>query len=102
MRWLTIFLSILLILLQYPLWFSDSSLPDAWRLTSKIDVQLAENQKFTERNRLLQAEVEDLKNGLEVVEEKARNELGLIKQGETYFQVIESMPLNDVVEKHDE
>ncbi|MDH5256841.1 MAG: cell division protein FtsB [Gammaproteobacteria bacterium] len=94
MRWLIIFLSILLVLLQYPLWFSDSSLPDAWHLTSKIEAQRIENQKLEERNRLLQAEVEDLKSGLEVVEEKARTELGLIKKGETYFQVIEGLSDN--------
>lgn len=90
MRWLIIFLSIVLLLLQYPLWFSDSSLPDAWKLQTKIETQRAENQKLDERNRLLKAEVEDLKNGLEVVEEKARTELGLIKKGETFFQVIET------------
>lgn len=90
MRWLIIFLSIVLLLLQYPLWFSDSSLPDAWKLQTKIETQRVENQKLDERNRLLKAEVEDLKNGLEVVEEKARTELGLIKKGETFFQVIET------------
>ena len=90
MRWLIIFLSFVLILLQYPLWFSDSSLPDAWKLQTKIENQQSENQKLEERNRLLKAEVEDLKSGLDVVEEKARTELGLIKKGETYYQVIET------------
>jgi len=97
MRWLIIFLSILLLLLQYPLWFSERSLPDAWQLRSKIGAQQAENQQFEERNRLLKAEVEDLKTGLDVVEEKARTELGLIKQGETYYQVIESPVMEDPV-----
>ncbi len=90
MRWIILFLSLLLILLQYPLWFSDGSLPDAWKLQTKIEEQHFDNQKLEERNRLLKAEVEDLKNGLEVVEEKARTELGLIKEGETFFQVIEA------------
>jgi len=90
MRWLIVFFSLLLILLQYPIWFSDSSLPSAWRLQSQIDAQKIENQKLEERNRLLKAEVEDLKKGLEVVEEKARTELGLIKDGETYYQVIDN------------
>lgn len=89
MRALIIFLSVLLLLLQYPLWFSEASLPDAWHLQSKIETQQQENKKLEERNRLLKAEVEELKSGLEVVEEKARTELGLIKQGETFFQVIE-------------
>lgn len=90
MRWLFGLLTILLLLLQYPLWFSDNSLPDAWQLKSKIEVQIAENSALEERNRLLDAEVLNLKKGLEVVEEKARTELGLIKEGETFFQVIES------------
>ena len=90
MRWLFGLLTILLLLLQYPLWFSDNSLPDAWQLKSKIEAQIAENSALEERNRLLDAEVLNLKKGLEVVEEKARTELGLIKEGETFFQVIES------------
>jgi len=89
MRSLIIVLSLLLLLLQYPLWFSEASLPDAWHLQAKIETQQQENKKLEERNRLLKAEVEELKSGLEVVEEKARTELGLIKQGETFFQVIE-------------
>ena len=83
-------LTILLLLLQYPLWLSDNSLPDAWQLKSKIEAQIAENSVLEERNRLLDAEVLNLKKGLEVVEEKARTELGLIKEGETFFQAIES------------
>jgi len=89
MRWLILLLSTLLILLQIPLWFSDNSLRDVWRLQAKIDTQTFENDALMERNRLLEAEVANLKKGLDVVEEKARTELGLIKEGETYFQVIE-------------
>jgi len=89
MRKIILILSILLLLLQYPLWFGKHSLPDAWQLKTKIETQERENEKLNERNRLLEAEVKDLKNGLEVVEEKARTELGLIKKGETFFQVIE-------------
>jgi len=90
MRGLFIFMSFLLLVLQYPLWFGDASLPDAWQLQSRIDEQLSENASLAERNRLLDAEVLNLKKGLDVVEEKARNELGMIMQGETYYQVIEA------------
>ena len=89
MRGLFILLSCLILLLQYPLWFSDNSLPDAWKLRAKIDVQTTENLQLVERNRLLEAEVVNLKKGLDVVEEKARYELGMIKEGETFYQIVE-------------
>lgn len=90
MRWLLTIMSLLLLFLQYPLWFGDASLPDAWHLQSRIEAQITENNALLERNQLLEAEVVNLKKGLDVVEEKARNELGMIKQNETYYQVIEA------------
>lgn len=95
MRGLIFILSILLVGLQYPLWFGEASLPDAWRLQEKIDLQIAENAQLTDRNKVLESEVQDLKHGLKVVEEIARNELGMIKPNETYFQIIES-PLEEI------
>jgi len=89
MRGLFILLSFLLLLLQYPLWFGNNSLPDAWKLKAKIESQKTENLQLAERNRLLDAEVHNLKKGLDVVEEKARYELGMIKKGETFYQIIE-------------
>ena len=89
MRGLFILLSFLFVLLQYPLWFGDNSLPDAWKLRAKIATQTAVNLQLAERNRLLDAEVLNLKKGLDVVEEKARYELGMIKKGETFYQIIE-------------
>lgn len=90
MRLLTLVLGLLLIGLQYPLWFSDTSLPEAWKLQEKIELQVQQNAQLTDRNKVLESEVYDLKHGLEVVEEKARNELGMIKPDETYYQIIES------------
>jgi len=95
MRGLLIFLSFLLLLLQYPLWFGNNSLPDAWKLRAKIDSQISENLQLAERNRLLDAEVHNLKKGLDVVEEKARLELGMIKKGETFYQIIEQPHSDD-------
>lgn len=77
-------------MLQYPLWFGDNSLPDAWQLQSRIEEQKQDNAQLEERNQLLEAEVRKLKSGLEIVEEKARSELGLIKEGETFYRVIEN------------
>jgi len=95
MRGLVVFLSALILLLQYPLWFSDNSLPDAWKLRATIEAQVEENRQLAERNRLLDAEVKNLKKGLEVIEEKARYDLGLIKEGETFFQLIEQTQSRD-------
>jgi cell division protein FtsB len=92
MRGLFILLTFLLLLLQYPLWFSDNSVPDAWKLRAEIEALSSENLRLAERNRLLDAEVLNLKKGLDVVEEKARYELGMIKKGETFYQVIEQDP----------
>ncbi len=81
-------LAILFVLLQFKLWFSEGSMKDVWRLEDAIAVQRDENQRLSDRNQALAAEVDDLKQGLEAIEERARNELGMIKKGETFFQVI--------------
>jgi cell division protein FtsB len=82
-------LIILLLLLQYPLWFGNSSVFNIWRLKKEISVQGEENRKLEERNRTLAAEVADLKKGLAAIEERSRSELGMIKKNETFFHVIE-------------
>ncbi len=95
MRALILVLLALFIVLQYSLWFGDASLPDAWRLKEKIALQREENARLTERNRVLESEIKDLKYGLAVVEEKARSELGMIKPGETYYQIVETPAKKD-------
>lgn len=89
MRILVAILLILFLLLQYDLWVGDGSLATVWHLKQEIKQQKAENRQLRERNRALEAEVQDLKQGLEALEERARNELGMIKKGETFIQVIE-------------
>ncbi len=89
MRFLVAALIILLVLLQYKLWFGDGSLVDVWRLQAAIETQKQENLHLQERNAALEAEVQDLKQGQQAIEERARRELGMIKKGETFFQVIE-------------
>ncbi|MBK1722825.1 cell division protein FtsB [Thiocystis violacea] len=89
MRWLYLFLVVLLGALQYRLWVGEGSLADLHGLEQEIALQEAEIKRLRARNQELQAEVEDLDAGLEAVEERARSELGMIKPGETFLQVIE-------------
>lgn len=89
MRILAIILGLLFLVLQYDLWLSDGSLATIWRLQQEIIAQESENKIISERNEALVAEVKDLKKGGDAIEERARNELGMIKKGETYIQVVE-------------
>ena len=79
----------LLLLLQLRLWVSDDGYRAAWRLADQVAAQRAENEALRERNQALAAEVGDLKTGLDAVEEIARSELGMIRSGETLFQVVD-------------
>ena len=79
----------LIILLQYKLWFGEGSATEVWRLRHSVNEQMAENLMIKERNETLEAEVKDLKSGLSAIEERARIELGMIKKGETFYQVVE-------------
>ncbi len=89
MRWLWLFLILLFLGLQYRLWFGEPSLPDVWSLKQQIEEQKKINQNLAERNTQLEAEVKDLKEGMSALEERARSEMGMIGEGETFFQVIE-------------
>ena len=82
-------LAILFVLLQVKLWFGDGSIKDGWRLEDAITAQSSENAQLKERNQTLIAEVDDLKQGLDAIEERARSELGMIKKGETFYQVVD-------------
>ncbi len=95
MRWLVWLLVLLLVLLQYRLWVGDGSLAEVWDLYRRVEAQKQENQRLRERNQALEAEVQDLKQGLEAIEERAREELGMIKDGEIFYQVIEDSSLAD-------
>ncbi len=81
-------LVLLLIALQYRLWFGEGSLGEVAALKQQLAGQQAELQDLQERNATLQAEVDDLKEGLAAIEARARSELGLIREGETYFQLL--------------
>ena len=75
--------------MQYRLWLSPEGMQEVWRLEKAVAEQREENRILRERNASLEAEVNDLKEGLEAVEERARTELGMVGEGETFYQVIE-------------
>lgn len=89
MRWLAGVLLLVLLALQYRLWVGDGSLAEVRALREEIGVQKAELEQLRGRNQTLEAEVLNLREGLDALEERARSELGMIKQGELFLQVIE-------------
>ncbi|MCC5856897.1 MAG: cell division protein FtsB [Ectothiorhodospiraceae bacterium] len=89
MRLLIVLLSGLLLLLQVQLWSQDGGLPQVWQLRGALAEQEARNERLRQRNAALEAEVRDLKDGLEALEERARSELGMIREGEVFYQVAE-------------
>ena len=87
MKVLGLILFVLIVLLQYSLWQGKGSWNRVWETSQKVASQKEANQKNEIRNGVLEAEVQDLKKGLVAIEERARNELGMIKQDEIFFQV---------------
>ena len=78
----------MLALLQHRLWFGKNSIPDYLALKEEVRQQAVQNGNLSQRNNLLKADISDLKIGLESIEERARNELGLIKRGETFYRIL--------------
>lgn len=92
MRIIAVILALLFFVLQYDLWLGEGSLATVWQLQQGIERQKKENEVISQRNDSLLAEVNDLKEGDSALEERARNELGMIKKGETYIQVVTEKP----------
>jgi len=90
MRALVVALAVLLLLLQYSMWFGRGGVRDVASLKDQIAAQEAENAKLDARNNALLAEVMDLKQGMDAIEEIARSEMGMVRQGEVFFQVLEA------------
>ena len=84
-----LFLAAAVVGLQYRLWFGDGSVADIVNLRSAIETQREENGRLYARNRELEAEVIDLKTGLESIEYRARRDLGMTRQDETFYQIVE-------------
>ena len=89
MRKLILFLVILLVYLQYRLWVGDGGLLELWNVHQEVEAQRDENARLRERNEALNAQVLDLKQGLDAIEERAREDMGMVKQGETFYQIVE-------------
>ncbi len=92
MKWLAAVLLVLIVLLQYRLWLSPSGVREYGRLSAAVAAQRAENARLEQRNRQLAAEVRDLKTGMAALEERARSELGMTAQSETFDQVVPPKP----------
>jgi cell division protein FtsB len=88
MKYLAAALLVVLVLLQYRLWFGQGGMREVGRLRAEIAAQRDENETLRERNRTLAAEVQDLKKGTVAIEERARTDLGMIGKSETFFQVV--------------
>ena len=88
MRSLLAILLLVLIALQLKMWFGEGGYRDVKRLAVRVEEQARENEVLALRNRELQAEVEDLRQGLHAVEERARSELGMVKENEEFYQVV--------------
>lgn len=90
MRLLAVLLLLLLSLLQYRLWYGHNGLRDYWRISEQLSEAQAQKDRLEQRNRLLEEEIHDLKNGQDGIEERARNELGFIRDGETFYRVLDN------------
>lgn len=92
MRWPTLVLVVLILLLQYPLWFGKGGWYRVWEMDRQLAAQREVNQHLEQRNAGLDAEVRDLKSGYDAIEERARYELGLVREGEVFVQVPAQRP----------
>lgn len=88
LRWIALVLIALLIGLQIKLWVGDGGMRDLRAIRARVTEQQAENAKLKQRNDALHADVEDLKHGKDAIEARARSQLGLIKPGEVFYQVV--------------
>ena len=96
MKLLSFILLLFVAAMQYPLWFGKASWLKVWQVDQEVIAARAENVHLQNRNNKLEAEVNDLKQGLEAIEERARSDLGMIKEGEILFQIVRNTPQKSV------
>jgi cell division protein FtsB len=89
LRWLLVGLVLLLVVLQYRLWIAEGSLAERSRLLEQVEQQKSVNRELRERNAVLEREVLELQSGNEAVEHRAREQLGLVREGEVFYQFVE-------------
>jgi len=82
-------LAALIVLVQYPLWLGKGGWLRVWEVDRQVDTQVGRNTSLERRNVALDAEVRDLKQGVDALEERARYELGMVRPDEVFFQVVE-------------
>lgn len=82
-------LAVLIVLVQYPLWLGKGGWLRVWEVDRQLETQVARNERLERRNVALDAEVRDLKQGVDALEERARYELGMVKSDEVFFQIVE-------------
>lgn len=92
MKLLSFILLLFVAAMQYPLWFGKASWLRVWQVDQEVIAAREENVQLQNRNNKLEAEVNDLKQGLEAIEERARSDLGMIKEGEILFQIVRNTP----------
>jgi len=92
MRLLMVVLAVVLVLLQARWWLSNGGLREVWRLEAEVARRVEDNTRLAARNSALEAEVNDLKQGLAAAEERARTELGMIHADETFYQIAPAPP----------
>ncbi|MEK6685109.1 MAG: cell division protein FtsB [Pseudomonadota bacterium] len=90
MKFLSFTLLLLITLMQYPLWLGKASWLKVWQVEQDVIVARGNNLMLQNRNNMLEAEVNDLKQGIEAIEERARSDLGMIKHDEILFQIVRS------------
>ncbi len=88
MKFLAFILLLLIASMQYPLWLGKASWKEVWQVGQEVVAARENNLLLQNRNNMLEAEVNDLKQGLEAIEERARSDLGMIKQNEILFQIV--------------
>lgn len=96
MRWLIASLGLLLLLLQYQIWLDEKGARSVHRLNQTLKLHAKENQELKERNSVLLAEIEDLKEGTDAIEEHARVDLGMKQQGEIFYKFVNEGEENNV------
>lgn len=90
MKRLVLVLIVLVAALQYRLWEGDGGVREVQQLRTRLAQQDAQNEQLRLRNQGMYAEIKDLRSGYEAIEERARNELGMIREGETFFRIVDA------------
>jgi len=90
MKWIALILVTILVALQYRIWFGESSFREIKLQRDKVESVKDENKELSLRNQKIMAEINDLRDGVDAIEERARYQLGMIKEGETFIRILDS------------